>query len=342
MPSTEICLLQPNGWPQALARGLCMALGVPPVDITSANGDWQALASQLARPARAALVDLDSLAGSVSTVTRLAESLPAEVRSRIVLTRHRQGPVWPSDRAWIQSLGFADLVPDLTAGTVLTAQWRTVELLTRLLSLPPPDLPTITRTLHQWPAAHTEDDARAIIGSFTRLSAEALALDMTGHVKALTRHHRLTSYPKSLLGRETVDWLARRHELSRAQSLQVGRALTSLGFLHHVVHEHTLEDADLFYRSDCVAASIHASPGETLRLLRAPDGVEVADRIYLGRRYPSCWVGSDAVQVLHDRWKLGREEAEVLLNRLWRYALIRHVVDGHPVKDDHLYYRFQD
>lgn len=342
MQTAEILLLQPDGWSRALGRGLCMALGIPPVDITNIQGLGQPLAERLQQPGRIALIDLDALAGANQTVLRLAKGLTADARSRIVLTRHRQGPVWPSDRAWIQSLGFADLLPDLTASTVLSEHWQTVALLTRLLALPPPDLPKVIRTLQQWPAAHTHNDARAIIGAFTRLSAEALAQDMTGHVKALTRHHRLKSYPKCLLGREVVDWLVRRHELSRAQALEIGQALTSLGFLHHVVHEHTLEDADLFYRSDGVAEVIRPDPGDTLRMLRAADGVDVADRIYLGRRYPSCWVGSDAVQVLHQRWKLGREDAEALLNRLWRYGLVRHVVDQHPVKDDHLFYRFQD
>jgi hypothetical protein len=40
--------------------------------------------------------------------------------------------------------------------------------------------------------------------------------------------------------------------------------------------------------------------------------------------------------------ELSREDAAVLLNRRWRYGLFRHVVDDHPVKDDHLHYRFQD
>ena len=164
---------------------------------------------------------------------------------------------------------------------------------------------------------------------------------MTGQVKAPTRQHQLKSYPKSLLGREVVDWLTRRHGLSRPQALQAGRALGSLGFLHHVVHEHALEDQDLFYRSDCVSAALSTSPDKILRLLSPPYGVKVTDRLYLGRSHPNCWVGSEAVDLLQVRCRISREDAEVQLNRLWRYGLIRHVVDQHPVKDDHLYYRFQ-
>jgi hypothetical protein len=139
---------------------------------------------------------------------------------------------------------------------VLSENWQTVPMLSDLLSLPAADMPTVTRTLNQWPATHTDDDHRAVIRALCGLSAEALAQDMTGDVKAPTRHHRFKSYPKSLLGREVVDWLARRHGLSRPQALQAGRALGSLGFLHHVVHEHALEDQDLFYRSDCVSAAL--------------------------------------------------------------------------------------
>lgn len=341
MQRAEILLLLPDGWPRALGRGICMALGVPPVDVTDAQDPWPVLTQRLLQPGCAVLVDLEMLSGQGLTVTRLADQLPAEARSRIVLTRHRQGPVWPSDRTWIRSLGFADLLPDLTGGTVLSDNWQTISLLTDLLSLPATDMPTVTRTLNHWPAAHTHDDHRAVIRALSGLGAEALAQDMTGQVKAPTRQYQLKSYPKSLLGREVIDWLARHHGLSRPQALQAGRALGSLGFLHHVVHEHALEDQGLFYRSDCVSAALSTSPDKILRLLLQPYGVKVTDRLYLGRSYPACWVGSEAVDLLQVRCRISREDAEVQLNRLWRYGLIRHVVDQHPVKDDHLYYRFQ-
>jgi len=342
MSHRPIYILQPDGWPRTLARGLCMSMGCPPVDIADNGPGLDDAAGDISRSGGLALLDLQCLGGTTGTVVQLAARLPQEVRSRFVITRHRQGPVWPSDRAWVKSLGFTDLLPDLTPKTLLSETYLALELMAGLLALQRFDARAVARTLNQWPTTQDAQEPRALIWSLTRLDAESLALDLSGQVKALTRQHHLKTYPKSLLGHEIVDWLAQRHGLSREQALQAGQALMTLGFLHHVVHEQALQDQPFFYRSDCTFATLKHTPGDVLRLLKSPQGVKVTDRRYHGRNYPMCWVGSEAVQLLHDRWRVSLEDSESLLNRLWSYGLVRHVVDAHPVQNAPLFYRFVD
>ncbi|MFM7330078.1 MAG: hypothetical protein ACKO1L_00170, partial [Brachymonas sp.] len=60
----------------------------------------------------------------------------------------------------------------------------------------------------------------------------------------------------------------------------------------------------------------------------------------LGKVYPQCWVGSEAVDWLHAKKKLARHEAENLLNRLMSFGLIEHVLREHRIKDGKFFYRF--
>jgi hypothetical protein len=57
-----------------------------------------------------------------------------------------------------------------------------------------------------------------------------------------------STYPKTFVGSEAVEWLMQRHRLSRGGAEDVGQSLIDLGVLHHVVDEHGFVDEAYFYR----------------------------------------------------------------------------------------------
>jgi hypothetical protein len=57
-----------------------------------------------------------------------------------------------------------------------------------------------------------------------------------------------TTYPKTFVGSEAVEWLMQRHRLARGAAEDVGQSLVDLGVLHHVVDEHGFADEAYFYR----------------------------------------------------------------------------------------------
>jgi len=58
----------------------------------------------------------------------------------------------------------------------------------------------------------------------------------------------LTVYPKTFLGSDLVNWLRSQRGLSEAEALDLGQALITHGFIHHVHDEHDFQNASLFYR----------------------------------------------------------------------------------------------
>ncbi len=74
--------------------------------------------------------------------------------------------------------------------------------------------------------------------------------------------------------------------------------------------------------------------------LHGPGGVELAERRWLLTRYPSCFVGSEAVDWLARNAGLSRQEAVAAGERMLRRGLVRHVLDEHGFHDGRFYYRF--
>jgi len=57
-----------------------------------------------------------------------------------------------------------------------------------------------------------------------------------------------TTYPRSFVGSEAVEWLMRRYRLARGEAEAVGQSLVDLGVIHHVVDEHGFVDEGFYYR----------------------------------------------------------------------------------------------
>jgi hypothetical protein len=67
-------------------------------------------------------------------------------------------------------------------------------------------------------------------------------------VEIADRAYLGTTYPRTFVGSEAVEWLMQRHRLSRGAAEDVGQSLVDLGLLHHVVDQHGFVDEAFFYR----------------------------------------------------------------------------------------------
>jgi hypothetical protein len=338
--SNSVLLALPNESAHKSARALVMALGLIPERLSSDADAMSALTSHLQKSDQnAALLDLGSLPQGVKHIMDLTRFLPAHLRARVILFRHEQGPVWPSDQAWVSGLGFADLFAEADAQAMLTD----TALPQRLAALTwQPELPA-SKLAQYFAAMSAKPDPltlRGLIRAQCGRSAESLAQVMASGVKATDRSYRLKSYPACFLGTDAVAWLRTQFKCSETIAVQIGQALLGLGLMHHVMHEHDFENQPFFYRLDATAITADAHIGHLLERLKAKSGLEVKERNYLGRSYPACWVGKEAVTWLCAERKQQRHEAENLLNRLLGYGLVEHVMREHRVKDDNFFYRF--
>lgn len=181
---------------------------------------------------------------------------------------------------------------------------------------------------------------RAAIRALSGLSAEALAALLAQSLDIADRTWRLQRYPRCFIGSEAVAWLARHFKRSTPEALALGQALMSLGLLVHVAHEHPFLDDTLYYRLAVSSAADALDLGDVLSALVASDGVPAADRSHLGKLYPNCWIGSEAIDQLVARRRMQRHDAWLLLHRLMQCGLIEHVTNSRPVIDGNFFYRF--
>jgi len=79
---------------------------------------------------------------------------------------------------------------------------------------------------------------------------------------------------------------------------------------------------------------------DLVRRMRGPEGVAVQDRKHLLRSYPSCFIGSEAVDWLVRSEGLARGDATALGELLVERGAIRHVLDEHGFEDAGYFYRF--
>ncbi len=265
----------------------------------------------------------------------------AHVRQRVVLVRTGRG-VWQTDRAWATKLGFADLLGSLDTTGLLAESRPFVELAARLTGAEPLRKEALSRYFSGMQVKSDTVSMRGLIRSTTGVSAEDLCAALACNVKALDRSYLLKSYPRCFLGTQAVKWLGSHLGVSSAKAIELGRALQSLGMLHHVVHEHAFDDVPFFYRTGLSTAADQQDLGAIYRKLKASDGVEVTDRDHHGTVYPSCFVGSEAVDWVVEVRRLSRHDAEIVLNRLHGFGLIEHVLGHHPVRDGKFFYRFVD
>ncbi|MFK7966769.1 MAG: hypothetical protein AB8C46_22640 [Burkholderiaceae bacterium] len=78
---------------------------------------------------------------------------------------------------------------------------------------------------------------------------------------------------------------------------------------------------------------------ELVERLLGADGLDIRDRQHHLRRYRACFIGAELIAFLAKSLAITRESALELAQRLEAGGYIKHVVGGHPIKDEHLFYR---
>ncbi|OGB00511.1 MAG: hypothetical protein A3E25_08150 [Burkholderiales bacterium RIFCSPHIGHO2_12_FULL_69_20] len=330
----------------ALRAGL-IAMRLAPTPLPTDRRGRDAVLRGLAdKPCAMVFIDISN--GRTTTTPSLLQldaSLPRDAsRRRIVLTRLAGGPglghVSEADRRWIQRLGFADLIPEFDAMDCEGSLRQALDLVARELALEPLPAAELARYARVMNDARDTASARATIRALCGLSAEALATLLAQSLDITDRTWRLQRYPQCFVGSEAVAWLAHHFKRSTSEALALGQALASLGLLVHVAHEHPFLDDTLYYRLAISPAADALDLGDVQTALVASDGVPIADRSHLGKLYPHCWVGSEAIDLLVSRHRLQRHDAWLLLHRLMQFGLIEHVTHSRPVIDGNFYYRF--
>ena len=74
--------------------------------------------------------------------------------------------------------------------------------------------------------------------------------------------------------------------------------------------------------------------------LRGEEGLEIKDRRYRLTLFPSCFIGSEAVEWMEKQYAVSKSEALRLGQELIQLKIIYHVTNDHDFKNDFLFYRF--
>lgn len=341
-PAPQVYLQLPDGPDRDALRAGLLALQCIPVNLPPPGA---ALTEQLDRLVLDphALVFLD-VSNDLPRIThrfdRILKTWPQALRARTVLTRLAAGHVSPADRAWVQSLGFADLIASFEDRGPTSPLRLALDRVASTVDFPALAADELDRYLRAVPTAPSSLSPRALIRARTALDAEALADLLQFKLDIRDRSYHLKKYPACFLGTEAVQWMRSHFRLDSPKVVEVGQALQSLGLLHHVAHEQAFADEALFFRLRAPAQLPNVNLGLVLQTLR--DRLVVVDRSYLGKDYPGCWIGQDAVDTLCAKRNITRHESQLILHRLMQFGCFEHVVGEHGFIDGNFFYRFTD
>lgn len=288
-----------------------------------------------------AVIDVQRITAESLELLAFGEALAESgtVNGPWIATLGTRIPLAESERALLRSTGALDVLPfldhrdaaslrQLSAALSLAGlSVDTDRLRQRLDAIPPARVPAPIGRLHA-----AGDTVQGLVGRMMGIDGVARA----------DRRYAGRTYPDCFVGAEALDWLARALAASREAALEVGQFLLEHGVFHHVVKDHPLRDAHLFYRFSVSTPALEAiALDELARQMWSPGGPTVATRTYHGKSYDDCFVGAEAVDWIARRYALSREEALELGQKLINLGLVHHVVDEHPFRDGHYFFRFR-
>ena len=153
---------------------------------------------------------------------------------------------------------------------------------------------------------------------------------------------RGTTYRSVFVGRAAVDMLAAHLGIERAAAVPLGELLRRSRVFRHVMNEHAFADDELFYRFTPVTGRLERlSLAHLLSHASGRGGFELRDRLYLGRTYRRCLVGSEAVEWMQRHYALDVEEALTAGQALMDLGVLAHVVDAHEFRNAALFYEWR-
>lgn len=183
------------------------------------------------------------------------------------------------------------------------------------------------------------------------LEALATAMQVDESLSIQDRRYRLKVYPGCFVGAEAVDWLVQNRGYDRQEAEEIGVEMMRKGFIVHVSNDQPFQDAYLFYRfTRTFKLPVYDDPSLIANLqtqldiekvmaeMFGPEGVDIRDRNYHFSMYLNCFVGSEAVDWLIQRYSISRQEAVEIGQILLKAGYIHHVVDEHDFEDKYLFY----
>jgi hypothetical protein len=341
-PKVTVFLDLPQGASRSALRAGLMAANLPPTDMPANDELRRDILSGLAEQTNTVVfIDISRGDGNRPGIFALDALIPeGHCRQRVFLTRLERDHVSLADRLWVQSLGFADLIAELSSVDNEGSLWPALKRISTLFSLPPIEPAELARYLKIVPEDNQNTSPRQQLRQVTGLSAEALAQKLSTTLDIRDRSYHFKPYPLCLEGAEATRAISQQFDCSSEQAVAIGQSLGALGLLAHVAHEHDFSNSKLFFRLAISDAADRLHLGKVYAEITTSKSFAVADRTYLGKVYPECWVGSEAVDWLVRRCKLARQDAWIVLQRLEQFGLLAHVTQDHGIKDSTYFYRF--
>lgn len=279
----------------------------------------------------------------------LRQSLP---RVALFARLPSRSGIAPAEREWASQAGIASLLPGSSAaawqdslapvvGRVISALGER-EVKHAKLEAAVNRLVKSGAEPRSGPVKDIYADAWALESEGVSANAICEALLASSEGLVADRRYRGKVYRDCFVASEFIDRMVARLGMRRATALRVGSFLWRTGRIHHVVREAPFDDGLLFFRfGGTREAMARLDLGEVESAMRGPGGAPIAERSYLGKTYPSCFIGSEAVEWLRGRYRLTRGEAESAGQRLLELGAFHHVLDDHGFLDGNLFYRFR-
>ncbi|MBI3715390.1 MAG: hypothetical protein HY255_05305 [Betaproteobacteria bacterium] len=302
--------------------------------------------------ASAVIADLPRLIAEGVDAAKLARWLADRHAGMVLFVRLPQRIlVSQQEQAWARGNDIAGVLGGVSTASLADTLLPSLSRVARVLGSADARHESLEQYLRVLNVAPVEDEDAALSQTFAALRslhmsvAEAAELarrmrDFNG-VPSTDRNYRGKTYRGCFIASDAVAWLMARRRMTRPQAVAAGIAMQGLGLIHHSVREQVFQDGFYYFRFDGDAETLDAIDlSNVVEEMRGNNPVPIDNRTWLGKTYPNCLIGSEAVDWLCARYRLGIGEAECIGQRLIDLGILHHVTDDHGFTDANLYYRF--
>jgi uncharacterized protein (DUF1499 family) len=162
--------------------------------------------------------------------------------------------------------------------------------------------------------------------------------DPNSGVEVKTRSLWFSTYKNCFSASDAIDWLLKKagEARTREEAVEKGQEMVQRFLISNISGVSTFTDEKSLY--------FYFVPTEysqiAMAMLDWETGVSIQTRQYKYWTYTSCFIGTEGVVWLRNRYKLTHEEALNIGRNLIKYNLIVHVAGKHDFKDEYLFYTF--
>jgi hypothetical protein len=349
----HVALLLASSAEETLWQGAFASQGIEsePVPLTD---DLEYLAGDARMAgARAALLDTPLLALNGHTPLGAATFLRARFPGMALFVRlpERTG-ISPAEQEWARRVGIASLLPGSSAAAWQDSLAPVLGRMLEVLGGAPIDVARLEAWINETlrtgaeprpgPIKDAYMDAYHLERNGVTVARLVEAMQAPGGVPVADRTWHGKPYRACFVASEAIDWLIVRYGLNRPLAAKACEFLWRTGRIHHVLRQAAFADDHLYFRFSGRRTDLdRVDLGLAAAGMRGKDGVAIAERTYLAKSYPRCFVGDDAARWLMDRYGLPLGAAETIGQRLLELGVFHHVVDEHGFVESKFFYRFR-